>query len=108
MTDLELDLNPIACRAHGLCAELLPEWITVDDWGYPILRSGPLPADLIDLAQRAAKVCPTLALRVRIASREASESRPRTTGSALRPGRRRLPAPTAAIPHGQQTPVRDD
>ncbi len=30
-------VNPIACEAHGMCAELLPERITLDEWGYPIV-----------------------------------------------------------------------
>jgi ferredoxin len=57
-----LRVNPITCDAHGLCAELLPEMIELDDWGYPILDEGPVPAELIDLARRAAEACPTLAL----------------------------------------------
>ena len=32
-----LRVNPIACEAHGMCAELLPERVTLDDWGYPIV-----------------------------------------------------------------------
>ena len=57
-----LRVNPIACEAHGLCAELLPEWIALDDWGYPIVDDRPIPAELIEHAQRAADACPTLAL----------------------------------------------
>jgi ferredoxin len=57
-----LRLNPIACEAHGLCAEILPERITLDEWGYPLIDSRPLPEDLVDLARRAADACPTLAL----------------------------------------------
>jgi ferredoxin len=36
-TDVVLRVDPIACRAHGLCAEELPEAITLDEWGYPIM-----------------------------------------------------------------------
>ena len=25
------------CRARGLCAELLPERIVLDEWGYPVV-----------------------------------------------------------------------
>jgi ferredoxin len=57
-----LRVNPIACEAHGLCAELLPEWIELDDWGYPIIDDRPLPAGLLEHALRAADACPTLAL----------------------------------------------
>jgi ferredoxin len=57
-----LRVNPIACEAHGLCAELLPEWIALDDWGYPVLPDGDLPEELLDHARRAVDACPTLAL----------------------------------------------
>lgn len=57
-------VNPIACRAHGLCAEILPERIALDEWGYPIVDGEPLPRDLLALARRAAQACPTLALIV--------------------------------------------
>jgi ferredoxin len=57
-----LRVNPIACEAHGLCAELLPELIRLDDWGYPIVDEDAVPAELLDLARRAADACPTLAL----------------------------------------------
>lgn len=59
-----LRLNPIACEAHGMCAELLPERIALDEWGYPIIADGPLPAELVDHARRAAQACPTFALLV--------------------------------------------
>jgi ferredoxin len=59
-----LRLNPIACAAHGMCAELLPERIELDEWGYPILDAEPLPAALLTHARRAAQACPTFALIV--------------------------------------------
>lgn len=57
-----LRVNPIACEAHGLCAELFPERITLDDWGYPIVDPRPIPAELLAHARRAVDACPTLAL----------------------------------------------
>ena len=57
-----LRVNPIACEAHGVCAELLPELITLDPWGYPILAQGPVPPPLLGHARRAVAACPTLAL----------------------------------------------
>jgi len=59
---MQIRVNPINCRAHGLCAELFPEWIRLDEWGYPILRSAPIPRELEEHARRAADACPTLAL----------------------------------------------
>lgn len=55
-------VNPIACEAHGMCAELFPEWIELDDWGYPIVDGQPVPPELVDHARRAAAACPTLAI----------------------------------------------
>lgn len=60
----KLRLDPIACDGHGICAELLPEWIRLDDWGYPIIDPRRVPAHLQAHAARAAKECPKLALRL--------------------------------------------
>ena len=57
-----LVLNPITCVAHGMCAELFPERITLDDWGYPIIDKKAIPAGLEGHARRAVAACPTLAL----------------------------------------------
>jgi ferredoxin len=59
---MKLRVNPIACTGHGLCAELLPELIKLDPWGYPLLADMPVPRELADHAKRAAAACPTLAL----------------------------------------------
>jgi ferredoxin len=58
-------IDRIKCDGHGLCAELLPELIRLDDWGYPIIAPGPIPERLAPLAQRAVESCPTLALALR-------------------------------------------
>lgn len=60
----ELQVDPIACQAHGVCIELLPEFIRADPWGYPVLAPGPVPEQLLPLARRAVAGCPTLALRL--------------------------------------------
>jgi ferredoxin len=57
-----LRVDPIMCEGHGLCAELLPELIRLDDWGYPIIEVETVPPELLGLARRAASACPTLAL----------------------------------------------
>jgi ferredoxin len=62
MSERRLRVNPIACEAHGLCAELLPERITLDEWGYPIVDPTPLPRELTKNAKRAVSACPVLAL----------------------------------------------
>ena len=57
-----LRVNAITCEGHGLCAELLPELIRLDDWGYPIIDETEVPPELLGLARRAVDACPTLAL----------------------------------------------
>jgi ferredoxin len=62
---MHVEVDPIKCEAHGLCAELLPERITLDEWGYPLIDQTPVPMGLDGLARRAVSACPTLALRLR-------------------------------------------
>lgn len=57
-----LRVNPIACTAYGICAELVPEVIQLDPWGYPIVGRGELPDELLGHARRAVASCPALAL----------------------------------------------
>lgn len=54
----------IRCDGHGYCAEILPERIRLDDWGFPIVDDTPLSRDLLPLARRAVNACPLLALRI--------------------------------------------
>jgi ferredoxin len=64
-------VNPIACEAHGMCAELLPERIALDEWGYPVIDGNQLEPALVDNARRAAQACPTFALLLERQSRRA-------------------------------------
>jgi len=57
-------VNPIACEAHGMCAELLPERIALDEWGYPVIDDERVSGELLAHAKRAAQACPTFALLV--------------------------------------------
>ncbi|HEU4973996.1 MAG TPA: ferredoxin [Baekduia sp.] len=59
----ELVVDPIACTGHGLCAELFPERVALDDWGYPMIH-GSVSPDLHEHAVRAVKACPALALKL--------------------------------------------
>lgn len=61
---MRIQIDPVSCKAHGLCAELLPERIALDEWGYPLVDDAPLPPELEKLGRRAARVCPTLALKL--------------------------------------------
>jgi ferredoxin len=60
----ELHLDPIKCMGHGLCAELLPELIELDEWGYPIISGREVAPDELRDARRAVTACPALALRL--------------------------------------------
>ena len=60
---MRIDVDRIACRGHGLCAGLLPEAVTLDDWGYPVVAAE-VPDGLRRAARRAVAACPTLALRL--------------------------------------------
>jgi ferredoxin len=76
-----IGIDRIACDGRGLCAELLPELIELDDWGYPIVAPGSVPPHLVEHAKRAVTYCPVLAFKLR--GVDAGESRASTI--AMRP-----------------------
>lgn len=55
-------IDRIACTGHGLCADWLPEQISLDEWGYPILHGVHVPAEHLADARQAARQCPVRAL----------------------------------------------
>lgn len=59
-----LRVNPIDCDGRGMCAELLPELVRLDEWGYPLVSEAPVPGELAQHARRAVAACPKLALRL--------------------------------------------
>lgn len=63
-TGARLWVDPIACDGRGLCAEVLPEWITLDDWGFPVIRDTDVPDRLMAGAGEAVRLCPLLALHL--------------------------------------------
>jgi ferredoxin len=68
---MRITIDPVLCDAYGYCAELLPEAIVPDEWGYPIVDGRPLPPELVGVAKRAARDCPRRAISlVRIAKFE--------------------------------------
>jgi ferredoxin len=68
MSEPHLHIDWTACDGRGLCAELLPELLTGDDWDYPVPRAGvrepAIPRRLEGAAKQAVDRCPALALRV--------------------------------------------
>jgi len=76
---LHLALDMIRCDAYGHCAELLPELIELDQWGYPIIEAASVPEHLHGDARRAVAACPRLALKL---ERRAATRGPAGTGAA--------------------------
>ena len=80
-------VDPLLCDAYGYCAELLPEVITLDEWGYPVIDPGPLSEAMLADASRAASACPMLALRLEAAA-DRVDLRSRTRDTRTRSRRR--------------------
>ena len=68
-SDVHVEIDRIACDGYGTCAELLPELIDLDEWGYPVIDPGHIPVRLLDHARRAVDSCPVLALRLSVVDR---------------------------------------
>jgi ferredoxin len=76
MSSLRITVDPVACEAYGYCAEILPEAIVLDEWGYPIVDDRPLPAELVALAKRTARDCPKRAITLRRQRRSSNRALP--------------------------------
>ncbi|HET9092132.1 MAG TPA: ferredoxin [Acidimicrobiales bacterium] len=61
---VRLRVDPIACDRRGLCAELLPELVRLDEWGYPVILDEDVPERLRTTAAELVRICPRLALRL--------------------------------------------
>jgi ferredoxin len=58
-----LEVDWPRCTGRGVCHGVLPELISLDDWGFPII-GGPVTDDLLSGAREAVRMCPQLALRL--------------------------------------------
>ena len=64
MSEQTLEIDWTRCDGHGLCADLVPDRIVMDEWGFPLIRRTTVnDAELID-TRRAVSMCPALALRL--------------------------------------------
>lgn len=67
-----LHIDWTRCEGRGLCAEILEDAITRDDWGYPLSRRAtpqsradiPIRTPELDDADEAVRLCPVLALKL--------------------------------------------
>lgn len=60
-SDLRVDWP--RCQGRGLCHELLPEVVDLDEWGYPLV-AGPVQDAELGHARGAVAACPHAALRL--------------------------------------------
>ncbi len=60
----QLRIDWTRCDGHGLCRELLPDRIQLDEWGFPILVDTAVDPTDETAVRRAIGVCPALALRL--------------------------------------------
>jgi ferredoxin len=64
-TERRLRVNPTLCTGFAYCAEIVPERISLDDWGYPIVDSTSIDDDkILQHSRRAVAACPRLALLI--------------------------------------------
>lgn len=72
---MRLEIDWTRCDGHGLCARLLPEKVSVDEWGFPVLTDHNIePARERD-ARRTVAACPRLALRLEPAAKAPTSPR---------------------------------
>ncbi len=83
---VRLRIDPIACDAFGYCAELAPELITLDEWGYPLVEGHPVPIELVEAARVAVRSCPRKAIQF-VHVQPPSRGRVAISGARRRPTR---------------------
>jgi ferredoxin len=62
--DMRLTVDWIKCDGYGLCGDLVPDVIGLDDWRYPIIDDEPIDRRRLSDVQRAVDCCPMKALRL--------------------------------------------
>jgi ferredoxin len=65
---MRLHVDWTRCDGHGACAELVPELLAADEWGYPVVRTGErdpeVGPDLVVRVEHAVRSCPLMALHL--------------------------------------------
>ena len=89
-----LRVDFIACDGRGVCAEALPELITLDDWGFPVVSDRDVPPRRLGDARAAVRACPLLALRLDAGTGHRARS------ASLVPGRPAWYEPVPPVPPG--------
>ncbi len=63
---IHFTIDPVKCDAFGYCAELFPEAITLDEWGYPIVHEQSISSAFLPTAKRVVRDCPRNAITFRV------------------------------------------
>ncbi len=64
-TTLPIIVDRVACTGRGICASILTEQVSLDEWGYPIVRTREVDPELGEIAVR---LCPARALSLGVRS----------------------------------------
>jgi ferredoxin len=82
---VELHVNPASCDGFGYCAEIIPELVGRDEWGFPVLKGGNIPDALLLAARQAVRFCPRRALALSGSRVDVALRRPGNATSASQP-----------------------
>jgi len=61
---MRIEIDWTRCDGHGLCADLLPSRIALDEWGFPAIAPTEIRVAELPAVRRTVAVCPALALRL--------------------------------------------
>jgi ferredoxin len=102
-----LRVDWIRCDGYGLCGDLLPDLLDLDEWRYPILPAAPIDGSRRHEIQRAIDCCPMGALILERPEVEDGRGNLRPPGrpsqTASRPDR--VPFRDPASLHGWERPI---
>jgi ferredoxin len=62
---VRIEIDPSTCDGFGFCAEILPESLSLDEWGFPVIARADLSPELLRAARQAVQCCPRRALVLR-------------------------------------------
>lgn len=60
---MKVFVDATKCSGYGTCAEIAPDLLQLDEWGYASVIGDGVPADP-DAARRAAAQCPEAAITI--------------------------------------------
>lgn len=59
-----IEIDKAVCTGHARCNEIAPDLVDLDDEGFDIQPTGPVPADRVDAAFAVRLDCPEGAIRL--------------------------------------------